>query len=67
MGEIAANIQDAADGTRSVSDNIAAVTAAAASAEQASGVMVRSVDTVTGDAGRMRQEVDGFLGALRAS
>jgi methyl-accepting chemotaxis protein len=29
--------------------------------------MVRSVDTVTGDAGRMRQEVDGFLGALRAS
>ncbi|MFP5516180.1 MAG: methyl-accepting chemotaxis protein [Alphaproteobacteria bacterium] len=67
VGEIAANIQDAADGTRSVSDNIAAVTAAAASAEQASGAMVRSVDTVTGDAGRMRQEVDGFLGALRAS
>ena len=67
VGEIAANIQDAADGTRTVSDNIAAVTAAAASAEQASGVMVRSVDTVTGDAGRMRQEVDGFLGALRAS
>ncbi|KAA0572428.1 methyl-accepting chemotaxis protein [Azospirillum sp. Sh1] len=67
VGEIAANIQDAADGTRSVSDNIAAVTAAAASAEQASSVMVRSVETVTGDAGRMRQEVDGFLGALRAS
>ena len=67
VGEIAANIQDAADGTRAVSDNIAAVTAAAASAEQASGVMVRSVGTVTADAGRMRQEVDGFLSALRAS
>ncbi|MBP2297581.1 methyl-accepting chemotaxis protein [Azospirillum picis] len=67
VGEIAVNIQDAADGTRNVSGNIAAVTAAAASAEQASAVMVRSVDAVTGDAGRMRQEVDGFLGALRAS
>ncbi|WP_372400321.1 methyl-accepting chemotaxis protein [Azospirillum sp. HJ39] len=67
VGEIAANIQDAADGTRAVSDNIAAVTAAAASAEQASGAMVRSVGTVTADAGRMRQEVDGFLSALRAS
>ncbi|PWC36248.1 methyl-accepting chemotaxis protein [Azospirillum sp. TSO35-2] len=67
VGEIAANIHDAADGTRAVSANIGAVTTAAASAEQASAVMVRSVDTVTGDAGRMRQEVDGFLSALRAS
>ncbi len=63
--EISASIHQAADGTRTVSDNIAGVTAAAASAEQASAVMVQSVQAVTADAGRMRHEVDGFLSALR--
>ncbi len=66
VGEIAANIHDAADGARDVSGNIAAVTAAAASSEQASSVMVSTVETVSGDTARMRAEVDGFLSALRA-
>ncbi|RJF81382.1 methyl-accepting chemotaxis protein [Azospirillum cavernae] len=66
VGEIAANIHDAADGARDVSGNIAAVTAAAASSEQASSVMVGTVETVSGDTARMRAEVDGFLSALRA-
>ncbi|MCG5244162.1 methyl-accepting chemotaxis protein [Azospirillum doebereinerae] len=67
VGEIAGNIHDAAAGTRDVSGNIAGVTAAAASAEQASSVMVGTVEAVSEDADRMRREVDGFLSALRAA
>lgn len=65
--DIRANIHDAADGTRTVSDNITGVTAAAASAERTSAVMAESVQAVADDADRMRREVDGFLGALRAN
>ncbi|AWK88880.1 methyl-accepting chemotaxis protein [Azospirillum thermophilum] len=67
VDEIASSITHTAAGTRDVSTNIAAVTDAAAAARQASVTMVRSAESVSGEASRMRREVSGFLDALRAA
>jgi methyl-accepting chemotaxis protein len=65
--DIARNVQEAADGTRGVTQNIAGVT-------NASGEVGRAAESVLGSAGdladqsaRLKQEVDSFLATVRAA
>jgi len=65
--EIAGNVQQAADGTREVSDNIHSVTDASTEAGTATNRLLGAASGLTSQSGRLKSEVDQFLGSLRVA
>ncbi|MEM8878702.1 MAG: methyl-accepting chemotaxis protein [Pseudomonadota bacterium] len=66
-GEIAANVQQAAAGAQEVSHNIAGVSQAAEETGQASGGVLAASNELGSQAAGLRQQIDTFLGAIRAA
>ncbi len=64
--EIARNVQQAAKGTHDVSANIAGVTQAASATGGAAEVVLGSAAALAGEARKLSDEVDRFLGGVRA-
>ena len=64
--EIARNVQQAAGGTASVSQNITGVTQAADDAGNAAKLVLSSAGELAGEAERLLSEVDRFLTGVRA-
>jgi methyl-accepting chemotaxis protein len=64
--EIARNVQQAALGTQCVSDNIVGVTRAADETKQAATLVLRSAGELAGQAQGLSDEVERFLGGVRA-
>jgi methyl-accepting chemotaxis protein len=65
--EIAGNVQQAANGTRDVSDNIHSVTRASDEASTATSRLLEAANGLTSQSGRLKSEVDGFLGSLQVA
>ncbi len=65
--EIAGNVQQAADGTRDVSDNILSVTRASDEAGAATSRLLDAANGLTAQSGRLKSEVDSFLGSLKVA
>jgi methyl-accepting chemotaxis protein len=65
--EIAGNVQQAADGTREVSDNIHSVTNASAEAGTATARLLDAANGLSSQSGRLKSEVDHFLGSLKVA
>ena len=65
--EIAGNVQQAASGTREVSDNIHTVTDASNEASAATDRLLDAANGLSSQSGRLKSEVDQFLGSLQAS
>jgi methyl-accepting chemotaxis protein len=65
--EIARNIQQAAAGTTEVSSNIAGVNKAAGNSSAMAKRVLDTAQALDVDAGLLRQEVDGFVGKVRAA
>ncbi|HYC01782.1 MAG TPA: methyl-accepting chemotaxis protein [Azospirillaceae bacterium] len=65
--EIARNVAQAAAGADEVSRNIAGVSLAAQEAAQAADLVGRAARAVSNDSRRMRDEVAGFLGGVKAA
>ncbi|MBB4019772.1 MULTISPECIES: methyl-accepting chemotaxis protein [Chelatococcus] len=66
-GEIARNVQQAAQGTQEVSAHISGVTHAAADTGRVSSEIVSAASELTDQAGRLREEVDRFIARVRAA
>ncbi|HUJ99386.1 MAG TPA: methyl-accepting chemotaxis protein [Stellaceae bacterium] len=64
--EIARNVQHAAEGTHSVSVNIAGVTEAVGETGSAANIVLGSAAELAGQARKLSDEVDRFLGGVRA-
>jgi len=64
--DIARNVQQAAKGTQEVSANIAGVTQAVGETGSAANLVLGSAGDLAGQAGKLRDEVDRFLGSVRA-
>ncbi|MCW2248441.1 methyl-accepting chemotaxis protein [Azospirillum fermentarium] len=64
--DISRNVQQAAAGTHGVSDRIEHVKAAAVTADTAAAQVLREVDDLTGNAGRLSHAVEDFLRDVRA-
>ena len=65
--EIARSVSDAANGTRVVSTAIAEVTGLAGETGSSAGELLVAADQLNAEATSLRQEVDRFLGAVRAA
>ncbi|MBR0823683.1 methyl-accepting chemotaxis protein [Bradyrhizobium liaoningense] len=65
--EIAGSLQQAATGTREVNDNIASVSKASDEAGAAASKMHQAAAGLSSQSGRLKAEVDGFLGSLRTA
>ena len=65
--EIAHNVQLAANGTHSASENMAGVTRAVGESRQAAGTVLDSAGELAGQAERLNQEIDHFLHRVRAA
>ena len=65
--EIASSLQQAAAGTREVNDNIASVSKASDEAGAAASKMHQAAAGLSSQSGRLKAEVDGFLGSLRTA
>jgi methyl-accepting chemotaxis protein len=65
--EIAGNLQQAATGTREVNDSILSVTKASDEAGGAASKMQEAAAGLSAQSGRLKAEVDAFLGSLRAA
>ncbi len=65
--EIAGNVQQAADGTRDVRDNILSVTRASDEASTATSRLLDAANGLSSQSGRLKSEVDSFLGSLQAA
>jgi methyl-accepting chemotaxis protein len=65
--EIARNAQEAARGTTEVASNISGVTEAAGETGTAAGRMLEAVKAVAAQSDTLRDQVDGFLGRIRAA
>jgi methyl-accepting chemotaxis protein len=65
--EIAGNVQQAADGTREVNANIATVSRASDEAGRAAAKLLEAANGLSSQSERLKAEVDGFLGSLRAA
>jgi methyl-accepting chemotaxis protein len=65
--EISRNVQQAAQGTEQVSANIADVERGAAETGSASSQVLSAAKALSGDSGRLKQEVHKFLGSVRAA
>jgi len=63
--EIARNVQHAAEGTQSVSLNIAGVTEAVGETGNAANIVLGSAGELAGQARKLSDEVDRFLGGVR--
>ena len=66
-GEIARNVQHASHGTQEVSQNIGGVTEAASSTGRMAGETLNAARDLTQQSSRLRSEVDGFIGKVRAA
>jgi methyl-accepting chemotaxis protein len=64
--EIARNVQQAAHGTRCVSDNIVGVTRAVGETKLAANLVLQSAGEVAGQANGLTEVVERFLGGVRA-
>ena len=64
--DISRNVQQAAAGTHGVSDRIVHVKAAAVTADTAAAQVLREVDDLAGNAGRLSHAVEDFLRDVRA-
>ncbi|HEY0852140.1 MAG TPA: methyl-accepting chemotaxis protein [Bradyrhizobium sp.] len=65
--EIARNVQQAAQGTQQVSGNVADVQHGAAETGSASSQILSAAQSLSGDSGRLKQEVAKFLNSVRAA
>jgi methyl-accepting chemotaxis protein len=65
--EIARNVGQAAKGTASVATNISDVNRGAAETGTASGRVLSSAQSLTGESNRLRTEVENFLAKVRAA
>jgi methyl-accepting chemotaxis protein len=65
--EIAGNVLQAADGTREVSSNIHSVTHASNEAGVATGRLLDAANGLSSQSGRLKSEVEQFLGSLRVA
>ncbi len=65
--EIARNVQQAAEGTAQVSSNIGAVTQASGETGVAAGQVQTAADELSRLSERLRGEIDGFIGNIRAA
>ncbi|WP_416898337.1 MAG: methyl-accepting chemotaxis protein [Minwuia sp.] len=65
--EIAQNIDQVASGTRDVSENIVEVTTYVGETGAAAGQVSSTADRLSGNAGVLRKEVDGFFEQLRVA
>jgi methyl-accepting chemotaxis protein len=65
--EITGNVQQAADGTRDVNDNILGVTRASDEAGVAAARLLDAANGLSSQSGRLKSEVDSFLGSLHAA
>ena len=65
--EISRNVQQAADGTRKVSSNIADVQLGATRTGSASSHVLSAAQTLSGDSNRLKAEVGKFLGTIKAA
>ena len=66
-GEIARNVQHASHGTLDVSHNIGGVTEAAGSTGSMAGQTLSAAQDLAQQSSRLRSEVDGFIGKVRAA
>ncbi|MBY6266198.1 HAMP domain-containing protein [Azospirillum sp. 412522] len=66
-GEIGRNVQQAAEGTQEVSSSIVGVSKAADEAGTSSNEVLSAATLLSQEAGRLRDEVDGFLSRVRAA
>ncbi|WP_256379131.1 methyl-accepting chemotaxis protein [Azospirillum sp. TSH100] len=66
-GEIGRNVQQAAQGTQEVSSSIAGVSKAAEEAGTSSTEVLAAATLLSQEAGRLRDEVNGFLSRVRAA
>ena len=60
-------VQQAADGTREVSDNIHSVTHASNEAGVATGRLLDAANGLSSQSEQLKSEVDHFIGSLRAA
>ena len=65
--EISRNTQQAAEGTRNVSNNIGGVTAGADAARAAAQSVKSASEALTHQTNQLRGQIDGFLGKIRAA
>jgi methyl-accepting chemotaxis protein len=65
--EIAASVQQAAQGTRGVMQNIAGVTEASSQVGSAAELVLGSAAELTKQSDRLKQEVEAFLATVRAA
>ena len=65
--EIARNVEQASEGTRDVTVNISGVNEAAAETGQSAGQVLESVGLLTQQSNSLRDQVEGFLGAMKAA
>jgi len=65
--EIARNVQQAANGTAMVTDNVATVTTAAAEASLSAGQVLQSSNDLAEQSALLRREIDQFLRAVAAA
>jgi len=65
--EIARNVQQAAAGTAEVSDRVSVVQQAGADADRQAAAVADAATAVTDASARMREEIETFLGRLRAA
>jgi methyl-accepting chemotaxis protein len=65
--EISRNTQQAATGTRNVSDSIGGVTAGADAARAAAQSVKSAAEALTNQTNQLRGQIDGFLGKIRAA
>jgi len=65
-GEIARNVQEAATGTRSLSETIAAVDGDAGETGEAAEAAYRATESLAARTAELRAAVDGFVGKVRA-
>ena len=65
--EIARNVQEAASGTKDVSQNIGTVSAAASETTKVASQVLDAATALSGEAGRLEQEVQAFIEKIRAA
>ena len=65
--EIARNVQEASRGTAEVSTNITNVNRSATHTGEAAGTVQQASAALSGQSGKLKQEVDAFLTAIRAA
>jgi methyl-accepting chemotaxis protein len=65
--EIAGNVQNVARGTEDVANNISQVNSGATQTGAASAEVLSSAQTLSAESARLREEVDRFMGSVRAA